>query len=128
MGLNSLEIAHHPGARRGFKGHTAFEKEAFFSLPEIDVLDAAPPVPPKKVSFATFALKGLLDDPRFIAAWRYGVVYLPGDEAGGFEAFYSARFLGSLESTGRYRFHETMRRSDRWVPVARTDSAVRSSP
>jgi len=115
MGLNSLEIAHHAGARRGFRGHTAFEKEAFFSLPRIDVLDAAPPVPPRTVSFATFALKGLLDDPRFVREWRYGVVYLSGDEAVGFKAFYSARFIDSLEGTGRYQFRETMKWSNRWV-------------
>jgi arabinofuranosyltransferase len=120
MGLNSLEIAHHPGARRGFQGHTAFEKDAFFNLPEIDVLDVAPPVPPRTVSFATFALKGLLDDPRFIADWRYGVVRLPGDEAGGFEGFYSTRFIERLERTGRYQFSETMRWSGRWIPVDST--------
>jgi arabinofuranosyltransferase len=121
MGLNSLVIAHHPGARRGFRGHTAFEKEAFFGLPGIDVLDAAPPVPPRTVSFATFALKGLLDDPRFVAGWRYGVVSLPGEEAGGFKAFYSVRLIESLEATGRYRFRETMRWSNRWVLVDSTD-------
>jgi hypothetical protein len=116
MGLNTLSIAHHRGARKGFYGHTAFEKDAFFSLPRIDLLDGAPPVPPKTKSFASIALKGLLDDPRFFGKWRYGRLYLSGDEEGGFQAFYSAALVDGLVETGRYRFRETMTWSgNRWV-------------
>jgi arabinofuranosyltransferase len=122
MGLNTLSIAHHRGARRGFDGHTAFEKEAFFNLPRIDVLDVTPPIPPKTRSFATVALKGLLDDPRFISKWRYGRLHLSGDEEGGFQAFYSYGLVDSLEKTGRYRFVETMRWSGKWVQVRHVDS------
>jgi len=117
MGLNTLSIAHHRGARRGFEGHTAFEKGAFFALPRIDLLDVAPPVPPKTRNFASVALKGLLDDPRFVREWRYGVLCLSGDQTSRFQAFYSARFIDSLEDTRRYRFRETMRWSERWVTV-----------
>ena len=123
MGLNTLSIAHHRGARHGFHGHTAFEKDAFFSLPRIDLLDAAPPVPPRTKSFASVALKGLLDDPRFISKWRYGRVYRSDDEGGGFEAFYDAGLVESLVETGQYRFRETMRWSGkRWDLVAGGDS------
>ena len=116
MGLNTLSIAHHRGARKGFYGHTAFEKDAFFSLPGIDLLDGAPPIPPKTKSFASIALKGLLDDPRFFGKWRYGRLYLSGDEEGGFQAFYSAALVDGLVETGRYRFRETMTWSgNRWV-------------
>jgi hypothetical protein len=116
MGLNTLSIAHHRGARKGFYGHTAFEKDAFFGLPRIDLLDGAPPIPPKTKSFASIALKGLLDDPRFFGKWRYGRLYRSGDEEGGFQAFYSAALVDGLVETGRYRFRETMTWSgNRWV-------------
>ncbi len=122
MGLNTVSIAHHRGSRRGFRGHTAFEKGAFFSLPRIDLLDAAPPIPPRTKSFASVALKGLLDDPRFFSKWRYGRLYRSGDEEGGFQAFYSCRFVDSLEETGRYAFRETMRWSGkRWVLATGTN-------
>jgi hypothetical protein len=101
---------------RGFYGHTAFEKDAFFGLPRIDLLDGAPPIPPKTKSFASVALKGLLDDPRFFTKWRYGRLYRSGDEESGFQAFYSEGLVDSLEQTGRYRFRETMTWSGkRWV-------------
>jgi hypothetical protein len=124
MGLNTLSIAHHRGARRGFYGHTAFEKEAFFNLSRIDLLDGAPPIPPKTKSFASVALKGLLDDPRFFSKWRFGRLYLSGNEEGGFQAFYSAALVDGLDETGRYRFRETMTWSmNRWVLASGTDSA-----
>jgi hypothetical protein len=123
MGLNTLSIAHHRGARRGFHGHTAFEKDAFFSLPRIELLDAAPPIPPKTKSFASVALKGLLDAPRFFSKWRYGRLCRYGDEGGGFEAFYLAGLVDRLEETGEYRFHETMVWSGRlWVLADSADS------
>jgi arabinofuranosyltransferase len=109
MGLNTPEIAHYRGKRRGFKNHAAFEKEMFFRLPTMDVLLAAPPVPPMRKNFASTALKGLLDDPGFVREWRYGVLSRCGDTAGGFKAFYSSRLIDSLEAKGRYRFRETMR-------------------
>jgi hypothetical protein len=123
MGLNTLSIAHHRGARRGFHGHTAFEKDAFFSLPRIDLLDVAPPVPPKTRSFASVALKGLLDDPRFFSKWRYGRLFRSDDEDGGFQAFYSKGLVDSLEKTGLYRFRETMMWSGtKWALAAGPDS------
>ena len=125
MGLNTLSIAHHRGARRGFYGHTAFEKDAFLNLPRIDLLIAAPPIPPKTKSFASVALKGLLDDPRFFTKWRYGRLYRSGDEGGGFQAFYSATLVDSLVDTGRYWFRETMTWSgEKWVLATGTDSAL----
>jgi arabinofuranosyltransferase len=123
MGLNTPSIAHHRGPRRGFHGHTAFEKDAFFSLSRIDLLDVAPPIPPKTKSFATVALKGLLDDPRFFSKWRYGRLCLSREEESGYQAFYSGGLIDSLVRTGRYRFDETMRWSGKWVLVGRVDSA-----
>jgi arabinofuranosyltransferase len=123
MGLNTLSIAHDRGARRGFYGHTAFEKDAFFSLPRIDLLDAAPPTPPGTKNFASVALKGLLNDPRFFSKWRYGRLYRSGNEEGGFKAFYSAGMVDSLEETERYRFREVMTWSGKkWVLATGTDS------
>ena len=123
MGLNTPVIAHRPGARRGFKNHAAFEKDAFFEIGDIDVLVASPPVPPATSSGVSRALKGLLDDTRFVSDWRYGVLYLTKDDVSDFEAFYPVRFIDSLEGTGRYRFRETMRWSGkRWVVADGTDS------
>jgi arabinofuranosyltransferase len=123
MGLNTLSIAHHRGARRGFQGHTAFEKDMFFSLPRIDLLIASPPAPPKTKSFASVALKGLLEDPRFFRNWRYGRLCRPRDAEGGFQAFYFAGLVDSLGETGRYRFREIMTWSGkRWVLATETDS------
>jgi hypothetical protein len=125
MGLNTLSIAHHRGARKGFYGHTAFEKDAFFNLPRIDLLIAAPPIPPRTKSFGSVALKGLLDDPRFFSKWRYGRLFRSGDEEGGFQAFYSAVLVDSLAKTGRYGFREAMIWSGkRWVLSANADSAL----
>ena len=121
FGLNTPEIAHFRGDRKGTKNHAAFEKEPFFSLPGIDLLIAAPPAPPHTENFLSGALKGLLDDPRFVREWRYGVVYLSEDENGGFEAFYSLRFLAGLERTDHYLFRETMKWSGKWVPVQGTE-------
>ncbi|MBN2464750.1 hypothetical protein JXD38_03885 [candidate division WOR-3 bacterium] len=116
MGLNTPSIAHHRGTRRGFHGHTAFERDAFFVLPRIELLDAAPPVPPMTENFASVALKELFADPRFFKTYRYGLLSLPGDEFGGFRAFCLVHFVDSLVRTGRYRFHETMRwTGQRWI-------------
>ena len=117
MGLNTSAIAHDRGDRKGVKDHAAFEKDAFFKLGRIDVLLAFPPVPPDTTSYDSRVLKGLLDDPRFVEKWRYGLLYPSGSENDSVVAFYSAGFVDSLETTARYRFRETMRWSHRWVPV-----------
>jgi arabinofuranosyltransferase len=115
MGLNTPEISHYRGDRKGERNHAGFEKEPFFRLPGVDVLIAVPPVPPITRNFATIVLKGLLDDPRFVSKWRYGTLHLSGDEAGGFKAFYTSRLIDSLEATGRYQFRAAMKWSGKWV-------------
>ncbi len=122
FGLNTPEIAHHRGDRKGIRNHAAFEKEAFFGLPRVDVLLAAPPVPPATSNFFSTVLKGLLDDPRFVSDWRYGMLSKSGETSGGCKAFYSSQLIDSLETTGRYKFRETMRWSKKWAVVDGPDS------
>ena len=123
MGLNTPAIAHYRGDRKGRKNHAAFEKDAFFKLGRIDVLLASPPVPPDTVSFASYVLKGLMDDPRFVERWRYGLLRSSGAEGDAFEAFYFSGFVDSLEATARYQFRETMKWSNKWIVVDSIDGA-----
>ncbi|MCX6844929.1 MAG: hypothetical protein NTX53_21925 [candidate division WOR-3 bacterium] len=117
MGLNTPAIAHYPGDHKGIKNHAAFEKDAFFKLGRIDLLLASPPVPPETANFGSRAFKGLMYDPRFVREWRYGLLYLSGDQDDGLEAFYYARYVDSLVATARYQFRETMKWSNKWVAV-----------
>lgn len=124
LGLNTLAVAHNRGARIGMKDHAAFEKDQFFKLGRIDMLLAPPPTPTDPALFASLRLKGLLDDPRFVKDWRYGLLRLSTDEGDAVEAFYSAAFVDSLKATGRYRFLERKRWTNGWwVAIDSIDSA-----
>jgi arabinofuranosyltransferase len=123
MGLNTSTIAHYRGNRKGRKNHAAFEKDAFFKLGRIDMLLVSPPVPPDTVNFASYVLKGLMDDPMFVKKWRYGLLRSSGAVSDTIEAFYSAGFVDSLEATARYQFRETMKWSNKWAAVDSTDGA-----
>lgn len=99
MGLNNEFIAHFPGERVGFKNHAAFEKEAFFQLP-VDMLAIAPG------GFANSVLKGLLEDPRFVDEWRYGVVSSNSGLKESFEGFVATRFLAEIQAEKDFSFAE----------------------
>jgi len=123
LGLNTPAIAHYRGDRKGRKNHAAFEKEAFFKLGRIDVLLASPPIPPDTVNFASYVLKGLMDDPRFVQEWRFGLLRSSRAEGDTIEAFYSAGLIEGLEATAQYQFLETRKWSGKWVAVDSTAGA-----
>ncbi len=63
MGLNSTEMAHHPGSRVGLRNHSAFNPDVFYRWqPELVLCgDSA--------AFDERVLKGIQTDPRFLARY-----------------------------------------------------------
>ena len=116
MGLNNAAIAHFKGERKGMKNHAAFEKDPFFMV-EPDVLLVSPPVPPETTNFGSGLLKGLLDDPRFTARWRYGVLSLSDDPSNAQEVFVKTTFLEDMPPETKLEFRETMIWLDKWVAI-----------
>jgi hypothetical protein len=116
MGLNNNFVAHFKGDRKGIKNHAAFEKDVFFHV-QPDILLASPPVPPETNNFDNDALKGLFNDPRFTAQWRYGVISMSGDPARKQEAFVNTTFLKNMPTETGLEFHDTMIWSNKWVEV-----------
>jgi len=119
MGLNNSYIAHFKGDRKGMKNHAAFEKEAFFHVAP-DVLLASPPVPPQTNNLYSVWLKGLLDDSRFAAEWRYGKLSSKQDSGRSEVAFFKKSFLDSVSAGSGLEFRDTMIWSNRWVEVGKT--------
>jgi arabinofuranosyltransferase len=101
MGLNNTFIGHFKGDRKGQKNHAAFEKDAFFQV-EPDILLASPPVPPATKSYDDVSLKGLFEDPRFTARWRYGIMSRTAWPFGQ-QAFFKADFLKNLPADLEFR-------------------------
>ena len=116
MGLNNAAIAHFKGERKGMKNHAAFEKDPFFMV-EPDVLLVSPPVPPETTNFGSGLLKGLLDDPRFTARWRSGVLSLSDDPSNAQEVFVKTTFLEDMPPETKLEFRETMIWLDKWVAI-----------
>ena len=105
MGLNNVAIAHHPGDRKGFKNHAAFEPEIFDSL-YVDIMPFAPE------RFHSRALKGMLETEAFVANWRCGRIRkdATGEETSPF--FVENGFLDRLLSTGDFSFRDSYRFED----------------
>ena len=111
MGLNSIDIAHHPGDRQGFKNHAAFEPEIFDSL-HVDIMPFTP------APFRSHALKGMLETESFVANWRCGRIRkdATGEETPPF--FVENGFLDRLLSTGDFSFRDSYRFEDgRWTEI-----------
>jgi arabinofuranosyltransferase len=114
MGLNNTFIGHFKGDRKGQKNHAAFEKDAFFQV-EPDILLASPPVPPATKNYGDTCLKGLFEDPRFTARWRYGILSKRAAPASGQRAFFRADFLKNLPAETDLVFRDTrIWLSNRW--------------
>jgi arabinofuranosyltransferase len=89
MGLSNVEIAHHPGERKGIKNHAAFSKEVFFrqkpavmipiSLPVHARETLGRPVPPDFAKYLNHRwvlepLQGLPRDPAFRSLYTPAMV------------------------------------------------------
>ena len=105
MSLNRVDIAHHPGDRKGFKDHAAFEPEIFDSL-QVDIMPFAPE------RFRSYALKGMLETEAFVANWLCGRIpkNATGEETPPF--FVENGFLDRLFATGDFSFRDSYRFKD----------------
>jgi arabinofuranosyltransferase len=90
MGLNSTAFAHHPGSRRGVKGHAAFSLDIFADLapqvvwPQLVSLSEWEYSPRFiRGSFENRVLNGLFDNKDFQASYRFAFVTMRGAEADG---------------------------------------------
>lgn len=99
MGLNNVAMAHAPGDRKGVKNHAAFNADVFFAQrPEIILpMPTSPAVDlealEEKLAWDNAVLKGLLADPRFVAA--YDLVTI-SDGQSGILAYADRAFLRQL--------------------------------
>lgn len=111
MGLNSVEIAHAKGDRRGLKNHAAFNKDVFLKILP-DALIEAPPLYPEKDSFSARAFRGLYFDTKFIAEYTYGRLTSTTDPENSFSTFYSKKFIEKVTGGDMFTFLETIKYED----------------
>lgn len=117
MGLNNVDIAHHPGDRIGIKNHAAFEPELFDSL-HVDVLTFSPD------SFHSRALKGMLETESFVANWRCGRIRKDATDEETPPFFVENGFLDRLLATGEFSFRDSYRFEDGFWKIVKEDAAA----
>lgn len=111
MGLNNVDIAHHPGDRIGIKNHAAFEPELFDSL-HVDIMTFSPD------SFHSRALKGMLETESFVSNWRCGRIRKAATSEETRPFFVKKGFLDWLLSTGEFSFRDSYRfEGGRWTEI-----------
>jgi len=106
MGLNNITMAHATSNRVGIKNHAAFNKECFY-LAQPDILLVTPPEPPLTSNFTTIVLQDLINEPRFVAQWHYGILTTQKDSEYNFTGFFKVTFLDTLLLNTQYQFVET---------------------
>lgn len=118
MGLNSVEVAHAKGDRKGLKNHAAFNKEVFMRL-KPDILLEKPPLYPVLENFSSRAFRGLYSDPDFTAGYMYGRLSLKDASHVEFIAFCSRSFVNEKLADTHIVFEETAKHdaNGQWHPL-----------
>ncbi len=118
MGLSNIEMAHHPGERKGIKNHAAFSKEVFYRqqpavmVPAAFPADARPHIAAQMPRFlhqylthrwVLGPLQGLPRDPEFRRLYVPALVSrADATSAESIGAFYRRDFLESLTTNANY--------------------------
>jgi hypothetical protein len=92
MGLNATVMAHTPGARAGYKNHTAFNREIFYAW-HPDILLCG-----EDAEFDAYVLKGLQDEEQFRQRYVRLALQRNGQQV---DAYYSHAFLKRLQQTAQ---------------------------
>ena len=87
LGLNSTEMGHAPGERKGIKNHASFNRDVFYRW-QPDIF-----LPGDSLEFDDLVLRGLYDEPRFKALYEAKTLTRNGATV---SAYFSRHFLESL--------------------------------
>lgn len=117
MGLNNVEMAHHPGDRKGIKNHAAFSKEVFYrQRPDVMIPIAMPGGPdftPEQAApelaryldnrWVLEPLQGLTREPAFLELYTLAIVNRRDRPAGRWIAgFFRNDYLELLRAQDMY--------------------------
>jgi hypothetical protein len=110
LGLNDVQMGHHRGDRRGWKGHASFSKEVFYSRqPDIVLFDMYPIKDKGKIKrvskadFSAITLKNLFFEPRFLELYKLArVKKIDAREEEYLFGYYLTGFLNELSESGEY--------------------------